>query len=267
MTRLTDKNYLQRQYRDASNLNARIALHERFSTNPNSWHHWVFEQIDLQPESKVLELGCGPAALWVANLDRIPSSWDITLSDLSPGMVEEARQNLSRSGREFAFEVIDAQAIPYSDGSFDAVIANHVLHHVPDVPKALSEIHRVLKPGGHHYASAVGRGHMGELHELVHEFDAETQIMGTRVFEHFLLDNGTEQIERLFPEVKLLEHEDSLVVTEAAPLVDYVASMIVSPSYSGERLAQFARFVEEEIQRRRAITITKKAGMFVGRRI
>ena len=45
-------------------------------------------------------------------------------------------------------ERIDATAIPYGDGSFDVVLCNHVLEHVPDYRKALSEIHRVLRPDG-----------------------------------------------------------------------------------------------------------------------
>ena len=62
---LTDQEYLRsEQYRDSGNLRARMGLHERFSTNPLGWQRWVFNQFDLMPDSRILELGCGPGRLW-----------------------------------------------------------------------------------------------------------------------------------------------------------------------------------------------------------
>ena len=45
-------------------------------------------------------------------------------------------------------ELIDIQQIPYPDGSFDTAIANFMLYHVPDLPRAIGEVRRVLRPGG-----------------------------------------------------------------------------------------------------------------------
>ncbi len=144
------------QYGDASNLNARIALHERFSANAYGWPRWVFDQLDLPDESHLLEIGCGAGGLWADNLDRIPAGWEITLTDASPGMLAEAQRNLSIQ-RRFAFRLADAQKLPFEDGAFDAVIANHMLYHVPDRPRAFSEIARVLRDGGTLYAATYAR--------------------------------------------------------------------------------------------------------------
>ncbi len=139
---------LEHMYNDASKLEARQALHARFSTNPQNLSLWMIEQIDLPPVARLLELGCGPGKLWTQIIQRIPSGWDITLTDFSAGMLAEAERNLRDSGRSFRFAVVDAQNLPYGDDSFDAVIANFMLYHVPDRPRALSEIVRVLKPSG-----------------------------------------------------------------------------------------------------------------------
>ena len=65
---LTDRAYLlTKQYRNASNLNARIRLHARFSSNQYGWMPWVFDQLDLSPDSHILELGCGSGDLWLEN--------------------------------------------------------------------------------------------------------------------------------------------------------------------------------------------------------
>ena len=100
MSRFSDQKYLKSdQYKDSSNLDARVTLHKRFSTNPYSWMNWVFDSLLTLPEdATVLELGCGPAYLWKENLGRIPSGWRITLSDLSSGMLDVAWRNLKDAG-------------------------------------------------------------------------------------------------------------------------------------------------------------------------
>ena len=110
MPKFTDKTYLQTdQYRDAGNLNARIAIHERFSTNPQGWFPWVWDILSALPaEAKVLELGCGSGALWSTCPERIPPGWSVTLSDFSAGMLDSAWRSLVTLGRGFKFEQIDA---------------------------------------------------------------------------------------------------------------------------------------------------------------
>jgi ubiquinone/menaquinone biosynthesis C-methylase UbiE len=269
MSKLTDQTYLQTdQYRDASNLDARVELHERFSANKYGWHQWVFDQFDLPPKSDVLELGCGPGYLWLKNIDRIPDGWDITLSDFSPGMLQEARQNLGASRRPFKFGVIDAQFIPCTSKSFDAVIANHMLYHVPDREKAYSEIHRVLRPGGRLYAATAGRNHLRQLEELCTRFDPHACQDDERTdarslsVENFCLENGHHQLAPWFSRVRPSRYKDALIITQAEPLVAYIASTITRSVLVGDRLAEFARFVERELALHDAIYVTKDSGMF-----
>ena len=120
MKKINDPQYLaQEQYKDSSNLDARIALHQNFSTNPQGWHHWVFDQLlQLPAHANILELGCGNGILWKDSAERIPAGWKITLADISDGMLDAAWRNLIVTGRAFKFEKIDAQAIPYADKTF-----------------------------------------------------------------------------------------------------------------------------------------------------
>jgi ubiquinone/menaquinone biosynthesis C-methylase UbiE len=60
-------------------------------------------------------------------------------------MIDESKRNLARSVRAFKHEVVDIQLVPYADATFDAVIANHMLYHVPDLKKGMSEMRRILK--------------------------------------------------------------------------------------------------------------------------
>ncbi len=73
MTHTTDQDHLHAQYQAASKLNARIALHQRFGTAEVGWQEWVFDQLALPPDARVLELGCGTGRLWVRNGSPVPA--------------------------------------------------------------------------------------------------------------------------------------------------------------------------------------------------
>lgn len=262
MPQISDRTFLLHdQYRDSSNLEARVQLHRRFSTNQYGWNRWCFDQLKLPPNGRILEIGCGPGYLWRDNVDRIPASWDITLSDLSPGMLERARENLKE--RAFRFEIIDAQSIPFEAAAFDAVIANHLLYHVPDLPAALAEIRRVLKPSGAAYLATNGDAHLRELHALLAHFDgADDFNWNAQVTARFSLDQGEETIGCVFGRHEVRHYVDNLIVTDVAPLVEYILSLARRSAAETHRAALTA-FIEAELQSRGAIFITKDSGLFI----
>ncbi|MEO8956871.1 MAG: class I SAM-dependent methyltransferase [Ktedonobacteraceae bacterium] len=208
MSELSNQHYLlTNQYNNAQKLEARIQLHQLFSTNRYSWFRWVFDHFALPPQSLILELGCGPGYLWSKNADCIPAQGQITLSDFSPGMLQEAQQNLRDIQRSFTFQQVDAQSIPFETESFDAVIANHMLYHVPDRARALAEIHRVLKPGGVFYAATNGRNNMRELREITTRLVPSAGTMWGEMphdqgqLDHFYLETGGAELAPWFSPV------------------------------------------------------------------
>jgi ubiquinone/menaquinone biosynthesis C-methylase UbiE len=263
MQKLSDADYLlNEQYKTPANLDARIALHARFSVNKYGWFPWVFDQFSLPPRCRILELGCGPGDLWAENLARIPDGWDITPTDFSPGMVDKAREKLQRHNR-FRFAQVDAQSIPHADGAFDAVIANHMLYHVPDRPKALAEMRRVLVPGGRLHATTVGRDHLRDLYELVRRLDAERELTWWHEENPFVLENGAEQLAPWFSEIEIRRYEDGLVITEVEPLVAYVMSSSAGARLTGDKPAEFRALAERELAAHGAIQIHKDSGIFL----
>jgi SAM-dependent methyltransferase len=262
MSTISDQTYLLRhQYKNARNLETRIGLHARFSTNGYGWHPWVFDHLTPLPaRSRVLELGSGPGQLWAQSLQRVPPGWDVTLSDLSPGMVEEAQGNLRHSSHSFTFAVVDAQAIPYEDGSFDAVIANHMLYHVPDRPRAFREIRGVLRPGGRLYAATTGQSHLRELVHLVAGIDPALPFQDGVAFT---LEDGAQQLSPWFSRIELHHYEDALAITEAAPLIAYIRSTRAGAAFTGDRLARLTAAVEQELAAHGTIHVTKATGLFV----
>ncbi len=274
MAHINDQTYLLKdQYRDSANLDARVRLHVLFSTNKSGWNRWYFDQLDLPPNARILELGCGPGYLWRDNLERIPASWDITLSDFSAGMIDQARTNLqaAQSGlpnprsttESFRYEIIDAQSIPFDDNTFDAVIANHMLYHVPDRAKALSEMRRVLKSTGVACLATNGDRHLTELYNLHYRFDPNIAFgWGKRAHEMFSIDTGSAELRPWFPSIEVRRYDDALIVTEVQPLVDYILSM-ATPEVVAQRRAELTAFIEREMQPTGAIHITKDSGLFI----
>ncbi len=163
------------QYHDDANLAARIDIHRRFSTNPQGWYEWLFDRFALPAGAHLLELGCGEGGMWAARRDRLPPDLRLTLTDVSPGMLTAARTRLEPALSDIRFAVVDCQAIPFADASFDVVIANHMLYHVPDIPRALGEIRRVLRPNGWFHGATNGLRHMLELDQLVERFAPEAE--------------------------------------------------------------------------------------------
>jgi SAM-dependent methyltransferase len=266
-SQMLDQGYLlSEQYKDATKLRARVLLHERFSTNEYGWMLWVFDHFGFPAGGLILELGCGAGAQWMENADRLPSDWRVVLSDLSAGMVEEARGVLRHSRLICEFVVADGQRVPFADECFDGVIANHMLYHVPDVGNALSEARRVLKPGGRLLAATNGQKHMVELREMMREFDPSVAF-GPEGYS-FSLENGAGQLAPWFENTQRYRYEDSLMVTEAGPLIAYIISSIGNAGrvFVGERLDELTAMMEEKLTVHGAIHITKDSGLFVARR-
>ncbi|APM38403.1 MerR family transcriptional regulator [Clostridium kluyveri] len=262
----TDQKWME-QYENASNLRARIKIHELFSTNKQGWMKWFFNHLNLPDKVSILELGCGDGRLWQKNLDRIPEGWDITLTDFSPGMLEDTKKNLTLNLKRFRFNIVDVQHIPYKDNSFDVVIANHMLYHVTNIDKALSEIYRTLKPKGYFYASTVGKNHMKEMREIVKSANLQNITTDSwNLTESFQLENGLDKISTWFKNVTLTRYNDNLKLTIIEPLMDYIFSMPGNTKnvFDENKIHNLKDFLKSEINKNGYIYITKDTGFFQG---
>jgi ubiquinone/menaquinone biosynthesis C-methylase UbiE len=219
--------------------------------------------MQLAAGTRILEVGAGPATLWRQNLERVPPGCEITLTDFSAGMVEEARSNLRGTYPHFSIRQANAMALPFEDEGYDVVMAHFMLYHVPDIPRGLSEMRRVLKPGGRFFAGTTGQAHLREIPDIVHRFDPAITYDASRIVASFSLENGAEQLAAFFDDIRLHIYEDSLLVTEPEPLVAYVASMMTfGAEFTGERLQEFGEFVKAEFAAKGPLRIQKTQGMF-----
>lgn len=248
------------QYKNAKNLNDRISLHEKYSTNSQGWFNWLFEKIDFSKVNRLLELGCGNGKLWQENNIDLRNR-EIFLSDISEGMVEEVRNKL---GSDFNCIVVDAEKIPFKDAYFDSIIANHVLFYLNDLNQGLKEIRRVLKSNGVLYCSTYGSKHMKEITDIVQSFDSRINLSNHSLYDVFGLENGESILKEYFISVQRMDYQDSLEITESKPLIDYIMSCHGNQNeILGPKLNEFKEYIEELLVNNGKIIVTKQAGLFI----
>ena len=107
----------------------------------------LLKAAQLEPGLRVLDVGSGTGIAAEGAAAIVGASGQIMATDISPAMLEQARQRLGNLAN-FAFSVEDAQAMSFPDASFDRVICNMAVMYFRDPARGLAEMRRVLRPGG-----------------------------------------------------------------------------------------------------------------------
>ena len=253
---------LKNQYQNASNISSRINLHSLYSVNKEGWFPWIFSKCQIHAGMRILELGCGDGALWTQNLSRLPKDVHITLSDISEGMLRDARRAIGGKDARFSFCTFDCHSIPESLGTFDLVIANHVLFYCEDIGKVCQSVKRVLNPGGKFLCSTYGSLHMREVSLLVQSFDERIVLSADSLYERFGRENGSAILSPYFGRITWESYKDELIVTDAEPLISYILSCHGNQNqYLPDRYKDFRSHVKKKTEQ--GFHITKDAGVFL----
>ncbi len=286
------------QYKNANNISARIRLHRDYSVNPEGWFPWVFRQLNLPdllsaaktdaPETSltsspsILELGCGDGSFWLENVSRIPAGTHITLTDISEGMIRDARRNITQNPSVqhairqrhicFDYAATDAQKPPYCDSTgnplpsshYHSIIANHLLFYMHDMEGVFLEILRLLKKGGIFLCTTYSAQHMHEIRDLVRKFDDRIVLSAENLYENFGLENGASLLKTAFSHVECRHYDDCIELNDPEPLIEYILSCHGNQNqYLLERYKDFRAFVEREVAG--GFHITKDSGVFLCR--
>ena len=172
-----DPKYLaDKAYATEDHLAVRIRTHERYTQPQQDFTAWILDLIPWRGDETVLDAGCGAGLYVPALTERLTSGGRIISADLSLGMLRDV------AAKSFAGDtnLLNANllSIPLPNESCDVLLANHMLYHVPDIPAAIAEIKRVLKPGGYLIAATNARDSMMQL---VEEIKAAYQALGERI--------------------------------------------------------------------------------------
>ncbi len=110
------------------------------------WHDFLLSRLHLRPRARVLDMatGTGAVGLQLSRRDDLL----VIGADVTRPMLLQAASRGADSGTPLHLVECTAEAIPFADAAFDAVVFTYLLRYVADVPTALAEMTRVLKPGG-----------------------------------------------------------------------------------------------------------------------
>ena len=257
MSKINDSSVVKRQYATENNLSTRISIHDKYSTNKMGFGNWIVSNYRIEKGAKVLEIGCGTGDMWKNRESLIGNCSKLILSDFSEGMLTAAENNIGHYDN-MEYKIIDIQEIPYEDETFDVVIANMMLYHVPDIDKGLAEVRRVLKKEGHFYCATYGEnGIIGFLSKIFSVYGVEDSMN-----KNFTLQNGTGILSKFFSKIEKLEYIDSLAVTDLDDMVKYIYSLSRMTSlYSVPK--QEIKYVLMSNTTNGILNIPKEYGMFI----
>jgi SAM-dependent methyltransferase len=182
----------------------------------------VLDAVAEAAPARVLEVGCGMGELAARMRDELEA--EVVALDLSPRMVELTR------ARGVDARLGDVQRLPFGDGEFDVAVAAWMLYHVPDLDLGLSELHRVLRPGGRLVAATFGEDNLREAWELLG--DRETKP------HSFTSENGGPKLERRFERVERRDASGVIVFPDRDAFRDYVSASI-RRSHLADRIPRF----------------------------
>jgi len=265
----TDPAYLADQYGDGEKLRIRLEAHRLYSERPNEgFHARLIEGLGLRGGERVLDVGCGSGS---AHPRLIEAGARVVGIDASAGMLAEAAAQAQASTLPVSLARADAQAIPLADACADAVLASHMLYHVPDQRRALREMRRVLAPGGRVVLATNAADFARELHD-VHVAAARAcgYVPGALVRFPFTLED-LPLVREVFPDARVDRVENAFVFPTAESALAYYASAGVDviedapadASHRGPLLRATRERIQSVIDSEGVFRVSKTAGCFV----
>jgi SAM-dependent methyltransferase len=258
-------------YADDSCLDVRCRTHQLYTLEPVDFAQWTLDRLSWRGDEWVLDVGCGPGDL-LRRMACDRDGWGLLAgSDPSPGMIAQAIA--AAGGLRVHFFASDAQAVPCPDGSFDVVMARHMLYHVPNIDRAVAESARVLRRGGRFLAVTNSAQTMPEYRDLRQGAAARYPAVNPPGVDagRFALENGEAFLAPYFDHVEMHTLPGILRFPDADPLVDYFASartLLMKPGHTDAEWQEVLGFVRSEaeavIHQRGHFDITKLAGAIVG---
>jgi SAM-dependent methyltransferase len=257
-----DKNVLRTQYGDDVRLSARQRM---WQTGPSLIDR-VLDLAAIASTATVLDVGCGNGR-YLQALRRRGHVGPVVGLDYSPGMAKVAIAQAPTG-------VADAQALPVGDGQVDVVVCAHMLYHVPDLPRAVGELRRVLRPGGSAVVVTNGPNQARECDAVLAR--ALREVVGpaaelTRYGTRFPPDVGRSLLGEMFNKVEL--HEVGVPVPVPSPdiVVGYLAS--IAPEAAGlsdgplwtSVLDRAGELVVEHVDRHGPFVVTSDTAVLIGR--
>lgn len=221
---MSDTDSLHNAYADERFLRVRQEIHEQYTLPKVDYAGWVIDRAAWTSPQRLLDVGAGSGLYHGSVHQRFPNVEYYAL-DLGHGMLRHHPQPAQLT-------VADAQRLPFMDGSFDVVMAHHMLFYVEDIDTALDEFKRVMTSDGTLLTATNSVQTMPEFQAL---FRRALLLLSNQVrpnshylvppHNNYTLENGVRRLARYFHTVIRHDLPTALVFPEIEPVITYLDSL------------------------------------------
>ena len=260
-------------YQETTNdLATRIDIHNKYGGRDID--QWMLDLLKLQPNDKILDVGCGAGKQCFSYLDYLKRKADITGGDVSKDLLDQAREeNEKRSAHVEFVDLNFNERFPFEDNRFDFSSCCFAIYYAENVPFTIGEMHRVLKPGGRLFTTGPMPSNKQLFYDVIREATNNRPIPpmpgSSRYSTEFL-----SVIKSKFSKVDVHIFENPLTFESAEPFISYTraslsedrklwSSFFKDKDEFEQIMSAIARVAEQRIERDGKLVMTKVVGGFL----
>lgn len=253
-----------------SDLTTRIKIHQQYGTNDID--QWMLDVLTLTPGMTILDIGCGTGKQCFLFENALNGKCHITGADVSLELLKAADVEKNKRKSAATFMLADFnQPLPFPDAAFDLVTCCFALYYALDIPFTISEMKRVLRPGGSLFVTGPLPENKGEFYRIIEEATGKPIpfMPGRARFGSEILDI----VQKTFRKTEVYRFENPVILKELKPFLDYTkaslsedrklwASLFADESFD-DIVQKIEKRAAEDIAKNGQIVMTKVVGGFL----
>lgn len=259
-------------YRETTNdLLARIDIHKKYGSRDID--EWMLHLINPQKGSKILDIGCGSGKQCFLFYKALEGEADITGGDFNQELLEKARQENAKIGNRIKFIELDFNKMfTLSNDQFDLLTSCFAIYYSADIPFTISEMHRVIKPGGRLFTTGPMPENKRLFYDIIYEATHKPipPMPGSSRYSSLIF----KAIQSLFSKVEIHIFENPLVFESAEPFLAYTRASLAEDRklWKGlfedaggfeQVMQQINRVAERRLSQEGKLVMTKVVGGFL----
>jgi ubiquinone/menaquinone biosynthesis C-methylase UbiE len=259
-------------YQETTNdLLTRIDIHKKYGGRDID--EWMLHLVNPQKGSKILDIGCGAGKQCFLFYKALQGEADITGGDFNQQLLEQARQENAKIGNRIRFVDLDFnQRFPMEDNQFDLVTSCFAIYYSEDIPFTISEMHRVIKPGGKLFTTGPMPENKRLFYDIILEATHKTipPMPGSSRYSSLIY----KAVQSLFSSVEIHIFENPLTFEAVDPFLAYTRASLsedrrlwkdlFEDAGGFEQVMQDIKIIaEKRLAQDRKLVMTKVVGGFI----
>ena len=260
------------EYQETTNdLQTRIDIHGKYGGRDID--QWMLDLLKLQPGIKILDVGCGSGKQCFSFYHFLQGQAEIYGGDVNQDLLNQARENNAKMGNPVTFgELNFNQPFPYGDNGFDLASCCFAIYYAENIPFTISEMHRVLKPGGRLFTTGPMPANKQLFYDIIREATGKPipPMPGSSRYSTEIYGS----IEKLFSSVEIHLFENPLTFESVDPFLAYTRASLSEDRklwtslFSGKDdfskvMEQITEVATRRLQSEGKLVMTKVVGGFI----